>query len=263
MAMRKTKIRAVKAAARKKKKRLKLSKRIPPRKKAKARIISRTKVLKKQQIRAGSAKFYTGGIQAGEGGPRAVSSSVGELPSRYDQDKLLLQVRDPWWLYAYWEVRGRTLDGLKNSLGDDFYQARRILRVYDVSYIIFNGKNAHRFFDIQINEQTDNWYIDTGGPGRSWCVDLGLLLPGGKFITILRSNIVQTPLDGPSWITDEEWSIPEDMFSRLYGMGFGFGQGSFVGKKGWQKKLRRELFSGVMASPGFSSSVNPAKKAAK
>ena len=168
-----------------------------------------------------------------------------DLPVKYDRDKMVLQVRDPRWLHTYWEIREDTLTKFKNELKDEFYKARRILRVYDVSHIIFDGNNAHRFFDLQINEYADNWYIEVGGPGRSWCVDYGLLLSDGRFITILRSNTVETPLEGPSCITDEEWMIPDDMFARLYGIGFGLGS-SPVGK-GW---------------PPFVSSVSsPIKKA--
>ncbi|MCX5703274.1 MAG: DUF4912 domain-containing protein [Candidatus Omnitrophica bacterium] len=184
-----------------------------------------------------------------------------DLPYQYDQDKIILQVRDPWCCHTYWELKVQTLDRLRNELGEEFYHAKRILRVYDVSQITFNGNNAHRFFDIQINELANNWYIDTGSPGRSWCVDLGLLLPCGKFITMVRSNTVHTPLAGPSWITDEEWMIPEDMFARLYGMGFGFGRSSPVGRA-WQERYKA-LFSGILASPGITSMASPVKKPGK
>jgi len=172
-----------------------------------------------------------------------------ELASSYDQDKIILQVRDPRWLHSYWELKGQTVEGLKNSLGDDFYRAKRVLRVYDVTNIIFNGTNANSFFDIVINDYANSWYIDTNGPGRSWCLDLGLMLANGKFITILRSNVVQTPIDGPSGITDEEWMIPDDMFARLYGMGFGLGRSSPVGGA-WQERIKQGLFSsGLSSSP--------------
>ncbi len=172
-----------------------------------------------------------------------------ELPSGYDQDKIILQVRDPRWLHSYWELKDQTIQGLKSKLGDDFYRAKKILRVYDVTNIIFNGSNANRFFDIQINDFANSWYVDTAGPGRAWCVDLGLMLADGRFITILRSNVVQTPLDGPSWVTDEEWMIPYEMFARLYGMGFGLGKSSPVGGA-WQERIKQGLFSsGLSSSP--------------
>ncbi len=185
-----------------------------------------------------------------------------DLPYQYEKDRIILQVRDTRWLHAYWEVRGATFERLKSEFNQDFYNSKMILRVYDVSQIIFNGLNAHRFFDIQVNDFANNWYIDTGGPGRSWCVDYGLLLSDGRFITIVRSNTVHTPLEGPSWITDEEWMIPDDMFARLYGMGFGLGQSSPVGKA-WQERVKQVLFSGVFASPGMASMASPVKKAAK
>jgi len=239
-----------------KKSRLKINRRVFSRK-AQSKEPEKTKeqALGIQEMTVEKAKFYTGQVVRA---PRVMPQ---DLPAKYGQDKIVVQVRDPWWIHAYWELRDSTLERLRNELKDEFCQARRVLRVYDVSNIIFDGKNAHRFLDIHVSDYANNWYIDTGGPGRSWCVDLGLLLPGGRFITIVRSNTVFTPLEGPSWITDEEWMIPEDMFARLYGMGFGFGRSSPVGKA-WEK-MRRELFSGILASPGITSVTSPVKKIPK
>ncbi|MFA5096095.1 MAG: DUF4912 domain-containing protein [Candidatus Omnitrophota bacterium] len=201
-----------------------------------------------QELAVGTTKFSHPEMR------RVPKNFPHELPGAYGADRMVLMVRDPWWLYTYWELKQETVDKLKSGLKDEFYKAKRVLRVYDVTNIIFNGSNANRFFDIQIHEFANNWYIDAGGPGRSWCVDLGLKLSDGRFITILRSNVVQTPLDGPSWITDEEWMIPDDMFARLYGMGFGLGRSSPVGKA-WRER--------IVSSPGMASMASPVKKAAR
>ena len=185
-----------------------------------------------------------------------------DLPYRYERDRLVLQVRDPWWLHSYWEVASHTWNGLRDRLKDLFYSAKKVLRVYDVSNVIFNGKNAHKFFDVDVNPEAMSWYIDSGAPGRSWCADYGLKLTNGEFITILRSNTVTSPLDAPSWVTDEEWMVPEEMFGKLYGMGFGFGASSPVGKV-MQERFRRALFSGAISSPGLASMSSPAKKKPK
>jgi hypothetical protein len=73
---------------------------------------------------------------------------------------------------------------------------------------------------------------------------------------------VHTPFEGPSGITDEEWMIPDEMFARLYGMGFGLGQSSPVGRA-WQERIKQALFSGVFASPGMASMASPVKKIVK
>ncbi len=185
-----------------------------------------------------------------------------ELPGGYGKDKITLQVRDPWWLYCFWEITEHTWNNLINRLKELFFSAKRMLRVYDVSHIVFNGNNAHRHFDVEISREQNNWYLDTGGSGRSWIVDYGLKLANGEFITIVRSNVVTTPIDGPSWITDEEWMVPEEMFGRLYGMGFGLGRSSPVGKA-WQERFKKALFSGILASPGITSAASPVRKKPK
>jgi len=199
-----------------------------------------------------TAKYHTPEV------PRRERVMLQDLPYGYGIDRIVLQVRDPWWIHAYWEVRGETFQRLHNEFKEDFSKARRVLRVYDVSHIIFDGSNAHSFFDVYINEHATNWYIDTAGPGRSWCVDLGLVLPDGRFITIVRSNTVHTPLEGPSWITDEEWMIPDDMFARLYGLGVGFGSSPVRAKKLWEQKLKRDITSGAISS--VSSPVRKAQE---
>ncbi len=194
--------------------------------------------------------------------PRFVRQMPSELPEKYGEDKITVLVRDPRWFYAYWEITPQAFDRVRKQLGDEFNSAKMALRVYDISNINFNGSNARGFFDIPISLYADNWYIEPGGPGKSFCVDVGYLLPAGRFITIARSNAVRMPLEGPSDITDEEWMVPEDMFARLYGMGFGMGKSSPVGKA-WQERIRHVLFSGVPGSAGIASMASPVKKAIK
>jgi hypothetical protein len=174
-----------------------------------------------------------------------------DLPHGYDENKIILQVRDPWWIHSYWEVTSQTKNKLSESLGGQYHEASWALRVYDVSFVSFNGNNAHSFSDILINQEANNWYINVSG-GRSFCVDLGLKLRDGRFITIIRSNTVTTPLDGPSWITDEEWLIPDDLFQRLYGLSFGVGSSPGKGIK----EIVKERF---ISSPGLASMASPVK----
>ncbi|MDD2865943.1 MAG: DUF4912 domain-containing protein [Candidatus Omnitrophica bacterium] len=210
-----------------------------------------------QDMKVEQAKFYTGTVEQ----PVYQKSVVAELEHkelawRYGEDILVLQIRDPWWAHAYWDVSANTLERLSKELGHSFGAGSWHLRSYDVSFINFTGTNAHRFFDTSVDVDAGNWYLNFGSPGTSWCVDLGLLLPDGRFITVLRSNTVSLPLDGPSWVTDEEWMIPEDEFRRLYGMSVGLGPNvsSPVGKL-WQERLKRDVSSRGIASMGVSSPV--------
>ncbi len=215
-----------------------------------------------QELRVEGSKYYTGVMEQ----PVYQKATMAELehkelPWSYREDVLVLQVRDPWWGHVYWDIAEGTIDRLKKELSSDFDRSKWVLRAYDVSYIHFNGNNAHRFFDIGIDLAAKNWYLNFGSPGTSWCVDIGLILPDGRFITVVRSNTISLPLDGPSWITDEEWMIPDDEFRRLYGMSVGLGPNvtSPVGKL-WRERLKKEVSSMGLASMAVSSPVKKPKE---
>jgi len=233
------------------KKKMKLKERKPRIKKKKLELIQE---VFPTETKVEETKYYTPPFVKGY-------PKVEELPKGYGEDRLVLQTRDPWWIHAYWELTPATYEKVKSQLKENFYQAKKVLRVYDISNIIFDGTNAHRYFDIEINDYANNWYIDVGSPGRSWCVDLGLKLPDNRFITLIRSNVVHTPLDGPSWITDEEWMVPEEVFARLYGMSVGLGLSSPVGK-GWQEEVKKRLWQ-PLASGALASMASPVKKEIK
>ncbi|MFZ5650473.1 MAG: DUF4912 domain-containing protein [Bacillota bacterium] len=140
---------------------------------------------------------------------------VPELPQSYGLDRLVLMVRDPHWLYAYWEITATKMEEISVKLGPRSWDnSRPVLRVYDVTGVDFNGANAKRYFDCSLNEYSDNWYINVAEANRSYCVDLGRLFPDGSFVTILRSNIVTTPRDALSDRLDEEWMWIEGLYTR-------------------------------------------------
>ncbi|MFH1369226.1 MAG: DUF4912 domain-containing protein [Elusimicrobiota bacterium] len=138
------------------------------------------------------------------------------LPKNYGDTKIVILPRDPMWFYAYWEVAPNTIQSIKKVLGEGkFDSSKWVLRIYDVTEIEFNGRNAHRYFDVGISRDADNWYINAGELNRAWCVDLGLSTEDGQFVVIARSNVLMMPRQGVSPITDEQWAILQQEFERL------------------------------------------------
>lgn len=185
-------------------------------------------------------------------------SQTYELPKYYGDTKIVLLPRDVYWLFAYWEIGEQTKQQLKNDFGDDIFdKSQPMLRIYDVTDIEFDGHNANKFFDININFAADNWYIKIDIPNRTWCVDLGLKLSSGVFITIARSNILKMPKYGVSSVTDEKWAVVEREFGRLLELSGiqHIGKGSFdiskLLKERWQEML---YISSMLNLPG---SVRP------
>jgi len=139
-----------------------------------------------------------------------------ELPWSYGVDRLVLLARDPYWLYAYWEISATKQEEFNSNYGFEAWRSSRpVLRVYDITGVNFNGENANSYTDISVNESVDNWHINVGSPNRSFCVDLGRIFPDGRFVTILRSNTVTTPRASLSDNFDEEWMWIEGIYRSI------------------------------------------------
>lgn len=139
-----------------------------------------------------------------------------QLPHRYGVDRLALMARDPHWLFAYWEITATKQEEFNTNYGPTAWNSTHpVLRVYDVTGVEFNGANAKGFVDIHVGEHVDNWHIQVGEPDRSFCVDLGRMFQDGRFVTLLRSNIVTTPRASLSDRLDEEWMWIEGLYRSI------------------------------------------------
>ena len=173
------------------------------------------------------------------------------FPSGYGDNKIVLLVRDPWWIFAYWEIRQDKEDDIRRKIGSSGDSPQKtILRVYDVTNVNFNGKNANSFFDIELKGLASNWYINVAPPDRSWVVDIGILTGKGNFYMLARSNAVRTPRFGMSDQLDTEWMVPEEEYWRMFGLsgGFGVGQGSLEVRELIKKRLEEQVSSGGISS---------------
>lgn len=149
--------------------------------------------------------------------PGPSSESVMELPRKYGQDRLVLLARDPYWLYAYWEISAAKQEDFSKQFGPMAWPASQpVLRIYDVTSIEeFIGGNAHSYVDLLLDAEAKSWHIEVGQANRAYCVDLGRVLPNGKFVPLLRSNVAATPRDALSDRLDEEWLWIEDVYRSL------------------------------------------------
>ena len=184
-----------------------------------------------------------------------------ELPERYGEDNLVLLVRDPWWIYAYWEVtpeHEREVSDLVMCHGSAI-QAK-VLRIYDVTDKNFS--KHHSFFDIEIGF-SNNWYVDVGEPDRQWVAEVGFRTRDGRFFALVRSNIVRTPRFGVSDVLDEEWLLPDELYWKIFGLSGGItGQKSSLAVKEILERYLRGLGASEN-SPNFKPHSKTEKKDAR
>lgn len=137
-------------------------------------------------------------------GPRYFFHS--DVPEDYQDTYMGALVRDPEWIFVYWEVSESTMSEIKNKAGvQDFLSAKKILRLIDVTDIDYDGSNAGSYTDVQIDQNSNSWYARAPEPGRTYVVECGFLTASGRFFVAVRSNRVSVPRTGVSTSTDKEW----------------------------------------------------------
>lgn len=129
------------------------------------------------------------------------------IPHHYDVDRLVLAIKDPNWIYAYWEISSAKYHDFVHRYGHEAWDnSRPVLRIYDVtgSGDYLNPSNLC-FREIYLDPWADNWFIEVGQPNRTFYAELGRVLANGEFIPLLYSNLITTPPDAVSDRIDEEW----------------------------------------------------------
>jgi uncharacterized protein len=188
-----------------------------------------------------------------------------DLPAGYGKDRIVLMVRDPYWLHCYWELTRHAIQRAEAALGQEWHAAKPILRLLDVSSHDTTSTAESIVRDIDIHGGCNNWYIDVGNPPRSFRVDIGYLSRSGKFYVLARSNVVTTPRAGISDIIDENWAdIDAKKADRIYAMSGGFDPtaSSLELKQLFEERLRRPLGSPAVTSFG-SGGMMPGGKSRK
>ena len=128
--------------------------------------------------------------------PRHVPTRVFEeerflFPESYGVDRVRLMVKDPEWLFAYWDLSSRAVDSLRRELGErGMALARLTLRITDPRH---GGTSV-----ILLPYGARAWYVPADKNSRSYRAMLGWTLPSGQFRTLAESNVVTTPRVGPS-----------------------------------------------------------------
>src|SRR6516164_7811461 len=176
-----------------------------------------------------------------------------DLPSGYGKDRIVVMVRDPYWLHAYWELTRHAIGRAEAALGQEWHGAKPILRLLDVSSQDTTSTAESIIRDIEIHGGCNNWYIDVGNPPRSYRLDIGYLARSGRFYVLARSNVVTTPRAGVSDVIDENWAdIDSKKADRIYAMSGGFDPtaSSLELKQLFEERLRRPLGSPAVTSFG-------------
>jgi hypothetical protein len=151
---------------------------------------------------------------------RQLSSPTRTEANRDIQDRLVVMVRDPYWLHAYWELNPRTVERAQSALGQNWHGTRPVLRVFRVA----TDGSAEMHREIPIHGGVKHWYVDVQNPPQQYRMEIGYLTLTGQFYCLVRSNTVTTPPAGTSDSVDENWADIDQNADRIFAMSGGYSQ---------------------------------------
>jgi hypothetical protein len=135
------------------------------------------------------------------------SMDFSDLYEECCESRVVLLPVEPYLIHVYWDVTGKDIEKAKQLLGDGYGQSGTVLRFYDVTNIIYDGTNAHGFFDVDIDLQAKDWYVDLWSSDKSYFVDLGFKTGNGFFLSLARSSIARIPCARPATKVDEQYML--------------------------------------------------------
>jgi hypothetical protein len=129
----------------------------------------------------------------------------GDLPAVSGVDRAVLIPRDPWWIFLFWEITPAKREAALAALGAEADRARPMLRIFDVTFVDPGGSNTSLSFDVEVPHGVESWYVNVGRPAASYCAEVGLRTQSGRFLPLVRSNVVSTPRATPSPDREVRW----------------------------------------------------------
>ncbi|MFQ3621519.1 MAG: DUF4912 domain-containing protein [Spirochaetales bacterium] len=114
------------------------------------------------------------------------------FPICYHETKIQFLLRDPFWAYVYWDVKGGSLSALKKEI-----EAEKVsLRIFRLKGQTSNQKtfqdNIEDFFDIELGTNDYSWYVNLPIQDAYYCAGL-VLATKQKECMVAQSNIQYVP----------------------------------------------------------------------
>lgn len=171
---------------------------------------------------------------------------------RDEHDRLVVMVRDPYWLHAYWELAPRSVERAQSALGQHWHSTRPVLRLFHIS----SDGSAVLGREIAIHGGVNHWYVDVQNPPQQFRMEIGYVTAAGQFYCLARSNTVTTPPAGTSDSVDENWADIDQNADRIFAMSGGYSQRgtSLELQELLEERLRRPMGSPMQTRYGGGAS---------
>ncbi len=183
------------------------------------------------------------------------SKNLASDPAKHNgriKERIVVMVRDPYWLHAYWEVKRQSVERVQAAMSQDWHTARPFLRLLEVCGGATTSGSERVVRDIEVHGGVSNWYVHVDNSPSSYRLELGYMGSTGRFYPLVRSNVVSTPEPGSSDAIDENWADVAENFDKIYAMSGGYSQdnNSLELQELFEERLRRPMGSPMVTRYG-------------
>jgi hypothetical protein len=177
----------------------------------------------------------------------AKSNSKRKAP---EKDRLVLMVRDSYWLQAIWTVTRHSVKRAEAALAEHWHTAFPVLRLLEVDggHTTSTAERVAR--EIEVHGGVTNWYIEVHNPPHSYRVELGYKSANGRFFSLCRSNTVSTPAPDSGDVIDENWTDVAANYERVFALSGGYADDN--NQSGELQELFEERLRRPMGNVGTS-----------
>jgi len=208
----------------------------PPPVSAKSKRI-REEMRRRSEAAMQNKDLSTGILVAGS----AIRGSATDAGQGSHKDRIVLIVRDSYWLQADWEITRAAVDRVRVSMNEKWHKAIPVLRLMTVGDTSSN-RAEQLVRDIAIHGGVNNWFIDVDNPPARFRVVIGYLAENERFYPLCRSNIVETPKPDAVNRLDRHWRDIAEDYERIYSLSGGYEANSSGDlKEVFEERLQRQM----------------------
>jgi hypothetical protein len=150
-----------------------------------------------------------------------------ELPVSYGEERLTLMARDPWWVFAYWEIAPDRIQNLVRQHAG----LRGVLRFRD-------ARGQDQDFEQEVHLDHGRCYVAVEKAEAVLSAEIGLKDGRGAFHSLLGSNTVRLPRREVSTEEGSAWGHFNDPEQEIYRLSGGM---EWLNGVGFETRLDRPL----------------------
>ncbi len=147
---------------------------------------------------------------------REIAWEVGQhYPVSHSSDYISLLMITPGQGHVHWHVRERTINAFIKKQKISAEKTRPVVRIHDVTDIMFDGANSHTHFDLMVKSHEGHYSFIIENTARHYLAEVGFT-HRSSFHAVARSEAVFFDRDRPSGVYNTAGMFIRGMINRNF-----------------------------------------------